>query len=129
VRAALTGIAVNVILKILLMGPLAQVGLALATAIGAWVNLLLVIGFAVRAGFLVLDRALMGSLARFVMAGVATGIALWCTARFASPYFAQLGRFHDEASFGLLIVVGAIVYGAAILLMFGRAWLRSLVRA
>lgn len=129
VRAALTGIAVNVILKILLMGPLAQVGLALATAIGAWVNLLLVIGFAVRAGFLVLDRALMGSLARFVMAGVATGIALWCTARSASPYFTQLGRFHDEASFGLLIVVGAIVYGAAILLMFGRAWLRSLVRA
>src|SRR5215475_12738444 len=43
VRASLTGIAVNVALKVALMGSLAQIGLALATAIGAWVNLLLVL--------------------------------------------------------------------------------------
>src|ERR1700759_4134919 len=58
VKAALTGVAVNVALKILLMGTLAQVGLAFATAVGAWINLLLVMGFAVRRGFLDLDRAL-----------------------------------------------------------------------
>jgi putative peptidoglycan lipid II flippase len=28
----------------------------------------------------------------------------------------------------LLIVVGVIVYGASILLLFGKGWLRSLVR-
>src|SRR5690606_6524745 len=39
VKAALTGVAVNVALKIALVGTLAQVGLALATAVGAWVNL------------------------------------------------------------------------------------------
>src|SRR6201746_54952 len=49
VKAALTGVAVNVALKIALVGSLAQVGLALATAAGAWINLLLVIWFAVRA--------------------------------------------------------------------------------
>ena len=49
VKASLTGLAVNLALKVLLMGSLAQVGLALATAIGAWINLLLVLGFAVRA--------------------------------------------------------------------------------
>ena len=38
VKAALTGVAVNVALKIALMGSLAQVGLALATAVGAWIN-------------------------------------------------------------------------------------------
>jgi len=43
-------VAVNVALKIALVGALAQVGLALATAVGAWINLLLVVGFAVRAG-------------------------------------------------------------------------------
>ena len=43
VKAALTGVAVNVALKVALMGALAQIGLALATAIGAWVNLLLVL--------------------------------------------------------------------------------------
>ena len=52
VKAALTGVAVNVALKIALMGTLAQIGLALATAVGAWINLLLVLGFAVRAGYL-----------------------------------------------------------------------------
>ena len=62
VKAALTGVAVNVALKIVLVGSLAQVGLALATAVGAWINLLLVLGFAVRAGYLELDRALMRSL-------------------------------------------------------------------
>ena len=57
VKAALTGVAVNVALKVALMGSLAQIGLALATAVGAWVNLLLVLFFAVRAGYLELDRA------------------------------------------------------------------------
>src|ERR1700753_2482460 len=50
VKAALIGVAVNLALKVVLMGALGQVGLALATAIGAWVNLLLVLGVAVRAG-------------------------------------------------------------------------------
>jgi putative peptidoglycan lipid II flippase len=128
VKAALTGVAVNVILKILLMGPLAQVGLALATAIGAWVNLLLVIGFAVRAGFLDLNRMLLKSLAKFALIGVMTGAALWCAARYAPLYMAQFSAFRDEVTLCILIVVGAVIYGAAILLMFGRARLQSLVR-
>src|ERR1700742_1039527 len=36
VKAALTGVAVNVALELLLMGAFAQIGLALATAVGAW---------------------------------------------------------------------------------------------
>ena len=80
VKAALTGIAVNVALKIALVGSLAQVGLALATAVGAWINLLLVIGFAVRAGYLELDRALMQSLAKFAGRGVVLAAALWSAA-------------------------------------------------
>src|SRR6476619_231938 len=89
VKAALTGVAVNVALKILLVGSLAQVGLALATAVGAWVNLLLVIGFAVRAGYLDLDRALMQSLAKFAVCGAVLAAALWFAARFAMAYFSH----------------------------------------
>src|SRR3954466_10292379 len=128
VKAALTGVAVNVALKVALVGSLAQVGLALATAAGAWVNLVLVIGFAVRAGYLELDRALARSSAKFVVAGVLLGIALWLAARFATGQFAHLSALRDEATLLLLIVVGAIVYAGAILLLFGRGWLRSLVR-
>jgi putative peptidoglycan lipid II flippase len=128
VKAALTGVAVNVALKIALVGSLAQVGLALATAVGAWVNLLLVIGFAVRAGFLEFDRAFLLSLAKFLVTGIVLSAALWFAARFATAQLAQLSAFRDEAALLVLIVVGAIVYGGSILLLFGRNWLRSLVR-
>src|SRR5215218_1435653 len=84
VKAALTGVAVNVALKILLVGSLAQIGLALATAVGAWINLLLVIGFAVRAGYLSLDRTLLLSFAKFAVAGAILGAVLWFTAQFAA---------------------------------------------
>jgi putative peptidoglycan lipid II flippase len=128
VKAALTGVAVNVALKILLVGALAQVGLALATAVGAWINLLLVIGFAVRAGHLVLDRAMVRSFAKFALTGVILGAALWFAARFAAVHLAQISAFRDEAALLILVVVGAVVYAGTVLPLFGRAWLRSLVR-
>ncbi len=48
VKALAVSVVVNVALKVALMGPLAQVGLALATAVGAWVNLSLLVSFAAR---------------------------------------------------------------------------------
>ena len=128
VKAALTGVAVNVALKIALVGALAQVGLALATAVGAWINLLLVLAFAVRAGYLEPDRALMRSLARFVVSGIILGAALWFTARFAAVHFAQMTAFRDETALLLLAAVGAFVYGFSVLLLFGRGWLFSSLR-
>src|SRR6187399_2162 len=128
VKAALSGVAVNVALKILLVGSLAQVGLALATAVGAWINLLLVLAFAVRAGYLEPDRALMRSFAKFVLAGAILAAALWFAARFAATGLAPIGAFRDEIMLGVLVVVGAVVYAVCILVLFGRRWLFSLVR-
>jgi len=129
VKAALIGVAVNVALKIALVGALAQVGLALATAAGAWINLLLVVGFAARAGHLDLDRALMQSLAKFVACGIVLAAVLWFAAKFAASHFSQLSALRDEAALLLLVVAGTIVYAGSILLLFGRGWLRSLVRS
>jgi putative peptidoglycan lipid II flippase len=129
VKAALSGVAVNVALKIALVGSLAQVGLAFATAVGAWINLLLVMGFAARRGYLDLDRALMQSLAKFVVSGAVLGAALWLAARFAGSHFSELSGWRDEAAFLWLIVVGTLVYAGSILLLFGKSWLRSLVRS
>ena len=128
VKASLTGLAVNLALKVLLMGSLAQVGLALATATGAWINLLLVLGFAVRAGYLEFDRPLVQALLKFLASGVILAAALWLSARFAVAWLVHLPVFRDETILLVLIAVGAIVYGASILLLFGKAWLRSLVR-
>ena len=128
VKAALIGVAVNVALKITLVGTLAQVGLALATAVGAWINLLLVIGFAVRAGFLHLDAALTRSIWKFAACGVVLSLALWLAVRFSANYLGGLPAWRDEATFLLLILVGALAYAALILLLFGKRWVRSLVR-
>jgi putative peptidoglycan lipid II flippase len=129
VKASLSGLSVNVLLKVLLMGPLAQVGLALATAVGAWINLLLVIGFAVRAGYLEFDRAFLRSLAKFLVAGVVLGAALWFAAKFLNVQLAQVGALRDQTALVLLIAVGAVVYAGSVLLLFGGSWLKSLVRS
>jgi putative peptidoglycan lipid II flippase len=127
VKASLTGLTINMGLKLLLMGAFAQIGLALATAIGAWVNLLLVLGFAARAGYLELNRELWQSLLRFVVSGVVLAAALWFAARLAATHFEAV-RFRDEATLLLLIGVGAVVYAACILGLFGPRWLKGLVK-
>ena len=111
-----------------LVGSLAQIGLALATAVGAWVNLLLVVLFATRRKFFVFDRAVVGSLTKFVAAGVILAAALWLTSRWATTALAGMTSLRDEAALGILIVAGAVVYSASVLLLFGRRWLVRLVR-
>jgi putative peptidoglycan lipid II flippase len=127
VKASLTGLAVNMLLKLLLMGSLAQVGLAFATAVGAWINLLLVLGFAVRAGYLELNRALTQSVLKFAISGVVLAAVLWLAAQFAAAHFNAMAGLRDEAALLLLIAVGAVVYGGSILALFGMRWLRQLV--
>ncbi|MBR0696199.1 murein biosynthesis integral membrane protein MurJ [Bradyrhizobium lablabi] len=128
VKAALTGVAVNVALKIALVGTLAQVGLALATAIGAWINLLLVLLFAARRGFLDFDRALMRSFGKFAACGIVLAASLWLTSHFAAVWFAPMRLFRDELILLLLIAVGLFVYSFCILVLFGRGWLFALRR-
>jgi putative peptidoglycan lipid II flippase len=70
----------------------------------------------------------MRSTAKFVAAGIVLGAALWLTAYLFVSYVSRLDTLHDEAAFLLLIVIGALVYTAAILLLFGRRWVLSLVR-
>jgi putative peptidoglycan lipid II flippase len=128
VKAALTGVAVNVALKIALVGSLAQIGLALATAVGAWINLLLVVLFAVRRNFLVFDRAFVVSLAKFAVAGVMLAAALWLVSGWATAALAGQTSLRDETALGILILTGIAVYGGSVLLLFGRRWLGRLVR-
>jgi putative peptidoglycan lipid II flippase len=129
VKAALIGVAVNVALKIALVGSLAQVGLALATAVGAWVNLLLVMLFAVQGGYLDLDKALMQSLGKFALCGAMLATALWVAMRLAVVQLAQLSALRDEATLLWLIAVGIAIYAGSTFLLFGKRWLRSLVRS
>src|SRR5882757_7501162 len=67
VKALFAGVTVNVALKVLLMGPYAQTGLAFATSIGAWVNLALLIWFAVRQNLIVFDTRLRQAIVKLLV--------------------------------------------------------------
>lgn len=128
VKAALAGVAVNVALKVALAGSLAQVGLAIGTAAGAWVNLVLVVAFAVSAGHLHFDREMRLALVKFVTAGAALAAGLLLALRIFKPALANLPALRDETMLVILMAVGAATYAAAILLLFGRRWLAGLMR-
>ena len=129
VKAALLAAAVNIALKVVLMGPLAQVGLALATSIGAWINLSLLAIFARRQGFAVSGAAIGKPVAKLIAAGVVLAAALLAGAYGLERALATLTTiFRDETMLALLIVLGGIVYVVAVLLLLGRPWLKSLAR-
>jgi putative peptidoglycan lipid II flippase len=125
VKAALTAAAVNIGFKILLMGPLAQVGLALATSIGAWINLLMVLWFARRAGLLQIDMALRRSAGRLVIAALAMASAVWLCLAPVTHMFAGLAHGSHLATLAVLGTIGFAVYGAIVLWLLGPGWLAA----
>jgi putative peptidoglycan lipid II flippase len=122
VKASLTAAAVNIAFKIALMGSLAQVGLALATAIGAWVNLLLILWLAARENLIGWDARLRRSLIRLALAGCILAVCLILAVRPAAGLFAAMPAFRDEATLAVLAVGSAAIYALAILLLLGRRW-------
>lgn len=114
-KASLTAIAVNVGLKVVLMGPLAQVGLALATAVGAWINVGLVVLLARRRGYFSLDARFKRSAAIIALASAALGFVLWAGQRWLPDLLAGLPAFRAEASLAILAAAGGLVYFGIVL--------------
>jgi putative peptidoglycan lipid II flippase len=125
VKASLTAVAVNILFKILLMGSLAQVGLAVATSVGAWVNVGLVTYFAWRAGILGLDARLKRSTLMLGIAGCAMALVLLLAFGPAAALAARLPALRDETALALLAILGALVYGGLVLALLGTRWLRG----
>jgi putative peptidoglycan lipid II flippase len=121
VKAAVAAVAVNVAFKIALMGPLAQVGLALATSIGAWINLVLVVYFARRQRLIAFDPALRRSLARLGVAALALTAVLWLARQPVAALVSELRALRDETALAALAALGIAVYGGTVLALFGRS--------
>jgi putative peptidoglycan lipid II flippase len=128
VKAALIAMGVNVTLKLALalLGSFAQVGLAFATSTGAWINLGLLAVFARRQGFAVSGAAIGKPVGTLLLAGAVLTVTLFFGAPLAERALAGLHHFHEETVLALLLLAGAIVYGALVLLLLGRSWLTHL---
>jgi putative peptidoglycan lipid II flippase len=123
VKAALTGTAVNIAFKIALMGSLSQVGLALATSIGAWINFILVLWFAGRAGLIAPDATLKSSLVKLAAAGASFAVFLLIASPVVTSLLSSMSRFRAESELLVLAVLGGSFYGVLVVVLFGRRWL------
>ena len=128
VKAALIGTAVNIACKVALMFSLAQVGLALATSIGAWINFILVLYFAVRARVFATDAELRASLVKLAAAAVVLGAILSIAGPFVTALLSSWSRFRNESELALLMLIGGLVYGGLVIALFGRRWLAMMRR-
>jgi len=128
VKAALLAASLNILLKILLMGPLAQVGLALATSVGAWLNLSLLAWFARRQGFIVSGAAIGKPVAMLIVAGALLASGLFFGQDALAPVVAKLPYFREESLLAMLLIVGAILYAGLVMILLGKRWLNGLLR-
>jgi putative peptidoglycan lipid II flippase len=116
VVAALAAVAVNVALKLVLMGPYGVVGLALATALGAWVNFGLLFALAYRRDWTAPSAALAKALAAVVAASIVLALYTGLAQPPIAGAAASLGAWRDEIALAALALGGALLYGGALLL-------------
>ena len=128
VKALAVAVAINVALKIVLMDRYAQVGLAFATSVGAWVNAALLMWFAMRKNLLTIDDRLKRSAGKLSVAGVALAVALTLGERPLAALFAGWPALRAEATLAALAALGGAVYFGIVLAWFGKEWLAVLRR-
>ena len=121
VMVGIAAVVVNVVLNLILMQYLLHAGLALATAIAAWLNVGLLSWTLHKRGNFIADRQLLIRLARSIGASLLMGLLLWCLKKWLGALFTagEVNRF-----FGLLIMVavGLTSYGLAALLLRAIEW-------
>jgi putative peptidoglycan lipid II flippase len=128
VKALAAGVAVNVALKVALMGSYAQVGLAIATSVGAWINFALLLWFAARRDLIRIDDQLKAAAGKIGLAGIALAVTLYFGVRAIPGWLAGWPALREEAVLALLVVLGGAVYFGIVFALFGRQWLAVLKR-
>ena len=110
VRIAILCLTVNVVLNLALMGPLAHVGIALATTLAGWLNVGLLAAGLARRGFLKPDGRLKRRLPRMIAAAAGMALLLWGIALGLETPLETAGL--RIASLAALVAAGLVGYGA-----------------
>lgn len=113
--ASLTAIGLNVALKIVLTGPYGVAGLAMATAAGAWANLVLLVVLAWRKGWTAPGRSLGITILGVAFGCGALGVIATLGLPLAERIVPPLPHLREIAVLGLLGLAGASAYGLILL--------------
>jgi putative peptidoglycan lipid II flippase len=110
-RVTVTAIAVNIALKIVFVWGfhLGIFGIALGTAIGAWVNVGTLLFLARKRDLLQVSDGFKRALFPILLAAIAAGAGAWFGTRMGA-FLVQQGRWHEVAMLALAIVLGGIAY-------------------
>ncbi|MFS8037308.1 murein biosynthesis integral membrane protein MurJ [Xanthobacter sp. AM11] len=125
--ASLSAVGLNVALKFALMGSLAQVGLALATAVGGWINVSLLLLFARRRGYPIGDPVLGGHLARLCVVLLLVAASLYGAQAAAQGVLPADMPAREEVMLALVVVAGAAVYAGSVVVLLGRRFLAGVM--
>jgi len=109
VRIALVAMAVNIVLNLILMQYFYHAGLALATAISAWLNAGLMAAGLIRRGHLVPDMRLRRRLPAIVGATAIMALVLWGVSDRLSMGAAS-PEWQRFAALSALVVIGLVVF-------------------
>ncbi|MTJ84411.1 MAG: murein biosynthesis integral membrane protein MurJ [Telmatospirillum sp.] len=113
VRVALASMIVNIVLNLILMRPLQHVGMALSTAVAAWLNVALLAVILRRRGFFTVDRRLLDRLWRILASCLVMAAALAGGLRLLEPWLSS--HLWRVPALAALIAIGLAGYGAAVL--------------
>lgn len=126
--ASFAGIGVNLLLKLMLFRSMGAPGLALATAVGAWVNFGLLALLATRRGWMKPDAALMRTLGAVAAAALALAALALIAGPFIGRWASSLPTLRAEAHLAVLGTIGTLAYFGVLfgLLTFLRVpWRRA----
>jgi putative peptidoglycan lipid II flippase len=116
VRVAVFSMLFNLVGNLTLIWPFGHVGVAISTAIAAWVNVLVLYWLLHRRDQLRMDARFRGKALRIILASAIMGAALLLLNPLVDPYMA--GSVTQRIiALGLLCGIGGLVYGAAALIV------------
>ena len=114
--ASLAGYGVNIALKLVLIGPFGVAGLALATSIGAWINVGVLWLLAIRRDLAAPSPALLKTLVAIVIGCSALALLAIFARQPIATALAPVGWLRDLGTLGVLGLAGLVLYGAALAL-------------
>jgi putative peptidoglycan lipid II flippase len=124
-KIALGAAALNVALKIALFEPLGAPGLALATAIGAWLNFLLLVFFAIKGGDMRIEKLTMHVAIAASVAGMLLALVALVGRDFSGVIATQISATYAPV-IGLLglMLTGGLAYAGALFAMLALLGVR-----
>ena len=119
-RATVTALITNILLKLVFVWGfhLGVAGVALGTALGAWINVGLLTWFGKSRALLAIETSFVKSLPAALIAAIVAGAGAWIGVRLTAPMAA--GPMSDVAALAGAIIFGTCAY-VLVVLLFRRA--------